>query len=143
MTTILVYVYWPLLYFTVYVPFIIPRLNTWNQIPFLVTGFGIFGFVALLAACGMRKTHKSIFIHSFGVALFLEVFIFAMSRLSMPGFLKSYENGFLPDAVVPILILGIIMTTLGESGRFASKWKRRTSNQASQTIGASAPQSER
>jgi len=130
MTIILAYVYWPLLYFTVYMPFIVPRLGGWRNIPFWITWPAIVGFIALLAACGMRRSHKAILIHSFAVALFLQVFIFAMSRLHMPGFLKSYEAGVVPDTVVPVFIVGIIAAALGETGRLVIGLKGRTSNQA-------------
>jgi hypothetical protein len=119
--TILAYVYWPLLYFAVYTPFIVPRLNQWQCTPFWITWPTIVGFIAILVASGMKRSHKSILIRAFSLSLFLQGFIFAMSRLHMPSFLKSYEAGFLPDAVVPVLLLGITATVLGEAGRFAAK----------------------
>jgi hypothetical protein len=128
MTTALAYVYWPLLYFGVYIPFIIPRLHQWRQIPFWVTWPAILGFIGLLIACGMRRTHKAILIHAFGLALFLALFIFAMSRLNMPSFLKSYEGGFMPDALVPVASLAVTATLFGEVGRFVRKPRMITSN---------------
>jgi hypothetical protein len=121
MTTALGYVYWPLLYFIAYIPFIIPRLDQWRQIPFWVTWPAICGFVALLVACGMRRSRRTILINAFGLALFLAVFIFTISRLNMPGFLKSYEAGFLPDALVPVMFLTITAAALGEVGRFMAR----------------------
>ncbi|MCK5113596.1 MAG: hypothetical protein KAR11_02390 [Phycisphaerae bacterium] len=124
-TLILGYVYCPLLYFTIYLPCIVPRLEGWRQIPPWITWTTVVGFIIVLTALGIRRSHKSICIHAFGIALFLEVFVFAMSRLHMPSFNKSYEAGFLPDAILPILILGIVITVLGEAGRFVAELKRR------------------
>lgn len=129
MTTISAYVYWPLLYFVVYMPFVVPRLDRWHHIPFWITWLAIIGFISILAACGVRKSHRAICFHAFGMSFFLQGFIFAMSRLSMPGFLKSYEASFMPDAAVPVLIVGTAAVGLGEIGHFITERKERASNQ--------------
>jgi len=135
MATILGYAYWPLLYFAVYLPFIVPRLDQWKYIPFWIPGLEIIGFIVVLAALGMSSSHKSILFHAFGISLFLQVSIFAMSRLHMPSFLKSFEGGFLPDAILPVLLLGTIIAVLGEAGHFVVALKRRTFNKTADATG--------
>ena len=128
MTIALAYVYWPLLYFAVYVPFIVPRLHQWQYIPSWITWPAVIGFGVILAASGIRRTHKAILIHAVGVALFVEVFIFAMSRLQMRSFHKSYEGGFMPDALLPTAILAATAAVFGEVGRFMTELRKKTSN---------------
>jgi hypothetical protein len=130
---ILGYVYWPLLYFGVYLPFIVPELTQWNRIPFWIVWPPIIGFIVVLISLGIRRSHKLILIHSFGIALFLQILTFALSRFQMPGFLKSYETGFLPDAIAPVLLFGIIAGVLSETGRYVVKLKERGSNQPDET----------
>jgi methylmalonyl-CoA mutase cobalamin-binding domain/chain len=134
LTTILSYVYWPLLYFAVYIPFIVPRLNHWQHIPFWITWPPIVGFIVVLVACGMKRSHKSILVRAFALALFLQGFIFVMSQLNMSGFLKAYEAGFLPDVVAPIIFFGITATIFGEAGRFAAKLRIKNQNKCQPNI---------
>ncbi len=131
-TTVFAYAYWPLLYFGVYMPLVVPRLHQWSHIPFWITWIAFIGFILVLAASGMREHHKSILIHAFGIALFRQAFVFAMPRLHMPSFLKSYEAGFFPEALARILILTIVAGTLGECDRFFVKPKKRNFQPSSQ-----------
>ncbi|OGX33584.1 MAG: hypothetical protein A3I43_01305 [Omnitrophica WOR_2 bacterium RIFCSPLOWO2_02_FULL_50_19] len=139
MTTILGYVYWPLLYFAVYLPVIVPRLDQWHHIPSWFTWSVLLGFVVVLGALGVKTSHKAIALHAFGIACFLQGFIFAMSRLNMPSFLKSYEAGFLPDAILPIFIVATIIAVLAEVGHSVVILKGRASNNRMHRTVANAP----
>ncbi len=124
-TIILGYVYWPLLYFAVYLPVIVPRLDQWHRIPILITWIVFLGFIVVLGALGFKTSHKAIVLHAFGIACFTEGFFFAMSAFSMPAFLKSYEAGFLPDAMLDIPITAIIITVLAEAGHYIAILRER------------------
>jgi len=133
-TIILGYLFFPLLYFTIYLPFIIPRLNEWHRIPFLIMRLTIIAYVIILAGFGIKNSHKTIVIHAFGISCFIHVFMFTMSVLRMPSFLKSYESGFLPEAIPSIVILGIAVALLAEAGHVVLRMKGGTSNMLFQRI---------
>lgn len=130
MTIVLGYAYWPLLYFGVYLPFIVPRLDGWHHIPFWITWPAMLAFIVILAALGTRCTHKAIILHAFGIAFFLQAFIFTMSKFHMPSFLKSYEARLFSHAILPILSLVVVVIAMGEVGHLVMRFKQRTSNKA-------------
>ena len=117
MWIIFAYAYCPLIYLTVYIPLVLPRLDHWSHIPFWILMPLIIGFVIIIAAFGIRRSHRSILINSFGIALVLQAFSFSLSRLHMPGFHKFTETGFIPDSIKIILISGIFVFIIAEFGR--------------------------
>jgi len=123
-TTLLAYLLFPLLYFTVYLPLIVPRLAGWHRIPYGITiSLGAI-YLLVVAAVGVGRSHKTILLHALGLAGSIHVFIFIVSRLQMPGFLKAYESRFFPEAIPRILVTGILLTLVAEAGRFVSRARR-------------------
>jgi hypothetical protein len=95
---ILVYAYRPAAYFGIYLPFIVPRLDQWNQIPLWIPIVLVVGFIYVLANLGMRSSTKGNILHAVVISVANSLFLVLLALLNMPGF-KKWE-GF---AAVPTL----------------------------------------
>jgi hypothetical protein len=118
------YVYQPVLYFAVYLPFIVPRLPGWTHIPLPIHVAVIGGYLAVLLVAGRSLDHRRIALHALGIEASNGVFTFLMARLQMPAFLKSYEAYDNPWTAAAVLwevseIVGVVLATMAvlEAGR--------------------------
>ena len=111
------YVYWPAIYLAVYVPFVVPRLPTWNHVPtpFFLAIVGVYIVVLLLA--GRSLGHGWIALHAIGIALSADAFALVVSWLRAPGFRKAFQVGLDPWDVLATAAHAIIVVIFLEGGR--------------------------
>jgi hypothetical protein len=125
---LLAYAYWPLLYFGIYLPLIVPRLNQWEHIPYWLIIGSIMGFIVVVAKLGSRSIQRAIIFHAIGISIFVELFLFFMVYLGMPGFRNPNETSLL-GSILSIVIMAICLVTLAEAGYFlVQKKATRTEN---------------
>jgi hypothetical protein len=117
----LAYAYWPLLYFVVYLPLIVPKLAQWKRIPLWIFLASVFGFVALLAGVGATHKTKVNLFHAIGVTVFLHLFLFILRGLSLPGFRNTAGYFDVLTILLPMLIVFVLL----ESGRILVPKKAR------------------
>jgi len=125
--TLLAYIYWPVAYFGVYLPFVVPSLGRWKQIPVWIPIIMGLGFVLILVSMGIHNSQKANFLHAIGIQISLLFFLFLMVKLVMPGFKKSEygANGrFLEDLIVLVAPI-MIMFAVAEGGRILLTKKDR------------------
>ena len=90
--TVVGYLYWPALYFGLYLPFIMPRLPHWTSVPLVIVVTVFSGFAVVLVAAGRSLDHRRIGLHALGIVASIEVFTLVMARLQMPAFQKGAEG---------------------------------------------------
>jgi hypothetical protein len=109
-TVLLAYGYWPLFYFAVYLPLIVPKLDHWKHIPLWIFLASVFGFIVLLAGVGAKHKTKTNFFHAIGIAASLYLFQFLLKSLSLPGFRKPGFSDILAS-FLSILVVFILLET--------------------------------
>jgi hypothetical protein len=111
------YLYWPTIYLAVYLPFIVPRLPTWDHVPGGVIAAILASYLALLLAAGRGRDHRRIAVHALGIAVSVDAFSLLVAWLRTPGFGKTLASGFDPwEALVTVLHALVVLVAL-EAGR--------------------------
>lgn len=135
----IIFLYYPIVYFTVYLPIIVPRLQFWNHIPIwiLILFFGIYSLIIIFI--GFFSSQKIILINTIMLSMISELFSITMAILKMPGFLKNnvieayYSNeGYLTEISLEFSIYFVSILLLFEIGylisyiikRYCSKTKK-------------------
>jgi hypothetical protein len=111
------YLYWPVVYFAVYLPFILPRLPAWDHIPAAIVAAVLGGYVTVLVAAGRALDHRRIVLHTVGIAVSIYAFSLVMASLSAPAFLKAFEGGFDPWDVLATAAHAVVVLVFLEAGR--------------------------
>ncbi len=117
--TLLAYAYWPIVYFGIYLPFIVPSLDRWKRIPPGIVFAACLGFATVLVNMGRHHSTKANFLHAIGIQGSLLIFFFLLAKLAMPGFKKSesgIEGGAL-ELLAGVLLPVVIIFALAEGGR--------------------------
>jgi hypothetical protein len=79
------YLYWPVIYLAIVLPFIVPRLPTWDHVPFALAAAIVGGYVALLLAAGRGRDHGRIALHALGIAVGVDAFTLLVAGVRRPG----------------------------------------------------------
>jgi hypothetical protein len=126
--TLLAYIYWPLLYIAIYLPFIIPRLVEWKRVPLWILLAVSLGFAVLLAGMGTRYKTKANAFHAIGITVLLSLFMFMAASLSWPGFKKPGSGSFnaLASSLSVLIIFALLETGRIVATRTARDRERRT-----------------
>lgn len=129
--TLLAYVYWPAAYFGIYLPFIIPRLDQWRQIPIWIPIVLALGFIFALVNLGMRSSTKTNLIHAISIWASMLLFMFLMAKFVMPGFKKSTighaetSAWFTVEDLIVIVLPILLFFAVAEGGRILLTKKAR------------------
>lgn len=116
--TILAYAYWPIAYFGIYLPLIVPSLDHWTRIPLWILFLICLGFAIVLISMGKWYSTKANLLHALGLHVSLLLFLSLLAKLVMPGFKKggSGKGGIL-DLLINVLLPIMIIFALEEGGR--------------------------
>jgi len=109
------YLYWPVIYLAVYLPFIVPRLPAWDHVPAVVVATILGGYVVVLLAAGRSLDHRRIALHAIGIALSVDAFSLAMSALRTPAF--ATFDGVDPWDALATAVHALMVLACFEAGR--------------------------
>ena len=87
--------YFPLLYFILYLPIILPKLDSWHKIPMWIPITIIAIYTIILLFIGFISSQIKILIYSISIILIIEFFSFLFTYLRLPCFKKG--NMFLEN----------------------------------------------
>jgi hypothetical protein len=110
------YLYWPVIYLAVYLPFIVPRLPAWDHVPAAIVATILGGYVALLLAAGRSLAHRRIALHAIGIAVSVDAFSRVMSALRTPAFARTFD-GFDPWDALAMVVHALMVLACLEAGR--------------------------
>lgn len=111
------YLYWPAIYLVVYLPFIVPRLPTWDHVPATLLVAILAGYIALLIAAGRGRDHRRIALHALSIAVSVDAFSLLVAWLRTPGFGKTFQSVLDPwDSLATALHAVVVLVCL-EAGR--------------------------
>jgi hypothetical protein len=117
------YLYWPVIYLAVYLPFIVPRLPSWDHVPAAVVATILGGYVAVLLAAGRALDHRRIVGHAIGIAVSVDAFSLVMSALRTRAFAKAFE-GFDPWDALAMAVHALMALGCLEAGRALARATR-------------------
>ena len=118
------YLYWPVVYFAVFLPFIVPRLPARDYVPAVIAAGAIAGYLGVLLLAGRHLDHRRIALHSLGMAVSVDVFAFGVSALRMHSFPTALDRGVDPwDGLAMIVNVVVVLACL-EAGRALGRLTR-------------------
>jgi hypothetical protein len=110
------YLYWPVIYLAVYLPFIVPRLPAWDHVPAAIVATILGGYVAVLLAAGRSLEHRRVVLHAIGIAVSVDAFSRVISALRTPAFARTFD-GVDPWDALAMAVHALMVVACLEAGR--------------------------
>jgi len=123
LSAVLVY---PLFYFVLYLPIIVPRLQQGSSLPWWVVLPHIIAAI-FLVLLGVRLAPNKLFGYAIGITVSFEGYLFWMALLQMPGFRKTEIHSVKLVLLSASIVLVLVTTGLaiGYMMRHVLEWRRR------------------